>query len=104
MINVSAASSEANKLTNNSNTLSSIKGNLDNIRNGIDADWKSFEIMSLNLDVDKITEAMSKLMNELQTLSSDIVTTAEEIRREEEEEERRREAAAKAAAAKAKSN
>lgn len=100
MINVSAASSEANKLTNNSNTLSSIKGNLDNIRNGIDADWKSFEIMSLNLDVDKITEAMSKLMNELQTLSSDIVTTAEEIRREEEEEERRREAAA----AKAKSN
>lgn len=104
-IDVSLASSQANTITGYYNTENGVKTSIASIKGDIALNWEADEMTSINTNIDSIVKDIATSMTELQTLSSDIVTTANEIKQEEVAAKAAADAAtAKAAAAKAEAD
>lgn len=94
-INVSHATSQANRIRDYASKLRDIRNSMNIYKGNLNGDWQAEEMHYVNRIIDKINNEISRLSSDLDSLGRDIITTAHEIRREEEA----REAAARAAAA-----
>lgn len=86
-INVSLANSQACNIRGYCNRLNSINNSINNMINSIDYDWQSDETGYMNTNIDSTARSISELVTKFQTLSGDIITSANETKQEEVKEE-----------------
>lgn len=85
-------------LSSNASSLRTLRGNITQLKSGLNYLWKSGEILKINTSIDFLTSQMSSVSSNLDCIGTDISEVADEIRREEEAAR----AAAAAAAAEAR--
>ncbi|WP_210364448.1 hypothetical protein [Bacillus sp. REN3] len=98
-VDVGAAISQANRLSQYASSLDSIKGRMLDFKGDLNHGWKAKEITLINNAIDNINREISQLHALLLRISPDIIEAAYEIRKEEEAREAAERAAAEKAAA-----
>ncbi|UFT99213.1 hypothetical protein KO561_18870 [Radiobacillus kanasensis] len=89
-ISVSRARYQANRIENVADSLRSLRRKLQGAEGNIHSGWKATEVNYINRTLNRLESKCSEVASKLNSLESDIVSTAYEIKREEEERERER--------------
>lgn len=86
-INVDAANGQARQLETYADNLATVKKQLSTYKTSLIANWQGKEVTYITQGIDKTITEISSLITQLNSLGTDIRTTAGEIRKEEEEAE-----------------
>ena len=86
-LNVANEAGKARRIGDCESTLLSIKGDLEKFKSSLNSGWKAKEIDHVNNAVNQVMNKLTNIAPRLQSIESDIITTARAIRREEDEKE-----------------
>lgn len=95
-INVGEAVRQANKLENSADNLRVANNSLESLQSTLNSAWQADEMVYVNRAINEINKDLLNIVNQLNKVESQIVSTAYEIKREEEREKAEREAAERA--------
>jgi len=83
-INVEAARTQANRLSQYASTLNEVYRNLESLRVNLNQAWQADEMAYINVAIGQMLGELSSCSSSLSSLSSDVYAVALEIRHEEE--------------------
>lgn len=86
-INVEQARSQASQISQYVSVLRDIQRSMDSFRGDLNQVWQAEEMNYVNNAISSMMQQLSSCSSSLDSLSSDIISTAQEIKREEEARE-----------------